>query len=96
MHGQASTSVAASHKAGRSRSGVRLPLDTVTMPGAYVCDWSGHLLRVPADSVAPGRPLTVNIVGGAPLTVTKISDDPAVPLARARGLAWLCGLSPRF
>lgn len=96
MYGQASTSAAETRTARRSRSGVPRPLDTVTTPGAYICNWSGHLLRVPADSLAPGGPLAVNIIGGEPLTVTKISDDPTVPLARARGLAWLCGLSPRF
>jgi hypothetical protein len=93
MHGQTSTSAAPAPKC---RSGVRLPLDTVTKPGAYVCNWSGHLLRIPADGLAPDRSLAINIVGAEPLTVTRISDDPAVPLARARGLAWLCGLSPRF
>ncbi len=96
MYGQASVSAAINGTERRLQAGVRLPLDSVTTPGAYVCNWSGHLLRVPADSLAAGGPLAVNIIGGEPLTVTKISDDPTVPLARARGLAWLCGLSPQF
>ncbi len=75
--------------------GARVPFDTVAAPGAYVCNWSGHLLRVPQRSLSAGV-LTVNIVGGEPLIVTKISDDPDVPIAQARGLAWSFGLSVGF
>ena len=75
--------------------GVRVPLDTVTAPGAYVCNWSGHLLRVPEQSLCAGV-LTVNMVGGEPLIVTKISDDPDLPIAQARGRAWSLGLSVGF
>ncbi len=78
------------------RPGATVPLDTVNSPGAYVCNWSGHLLRIPESSLEPGGPLTLNIVGGQPLTVTKISDNPDVPLPEARGLAWCHGLSVGF
>jgi len=73
-----------------------VPLDTVSACGTYVCNWSGHLLRVPERSLRPDGSLGVNIVGGEPLTVTKISDDPDVPLHAARGLAWGFGLRIRF
>jgi hypothetical protein len=78
------------------RTGVTVPLDTVMSPGAYVCNWSGHLLRVPPRGLMPGGALTLNIVGGEPLTVTKICDDPDVPVPEARGLAWCLGLSVGF
>lgn len=80
----------------RPCKGATVPLDTVSSPGAYVCNWSGHLMRIPASSLLPGGPLAMNIVGGEPLTVTKISDDPDVLLSEARSLAGGFGLSAEF
>ena len=64
-----------------------IPWDNINEPGTYVCNWSGHLLRVPEDGVTPGRSPLVSIVGQDPLFVTKICDDPFVPLTKARLLA---------
>lgn len=80
----------------RPRVGIPVPLDTVASPGAYICNWSGHLLRVPEQGFLASGPLAVNIVGGQPLTVTKISENPDLPLSEARGRAWTLGLSVRF
>jgi hypothetical protein len=54
------------------------------------------LLRIAERSLAAGNSLGVNIVGAEPLTVTKISDNPDVPLATARGLAASYGLTVGF
>ncbi len=78
------------------RVGVSVPLDLIASPGAYVCNWSGHLLRIPEASLVPGGPLALNMVGGRPLMVTKVSDDPDLPLSQARGLARGLGLSVDF
>ncbi len=78
------------------RIGAAVPLDTISSPGAYICNWSGHLLRVPPRSLVSEGMLAVNIIGGEPLTVTKISENPDVPLPQARGLAWTFGLSVGF
>jgi hypothetical protein len=78
------------------RPGARVAFDTISSPGAYVCDWSGHLLRIPDRAVTPARCPGLNIVGREPLTVTKISDDPEVPLAQARGLAAEYGVAAGF
>jgi len=43
-----------------------------------------------------GQSLKLNIIGSAPLTVTKISDDPDVPLTEARTLAVCLGARPGF
>ena len=67
--------------------GAAVPLDVLDTPGAYVCNWSGHLMRVPPRAVTPGRAPALNIVGNRPLTVTRISDDPDVPLSEAKRLA---------
>ncbi len=64
-----------------------IPWDNINEPGTYVCNWSGHLLRVPEDGVTPGRSPLVSIVGQDPLFVTKICDDPFVTLTKARLLA---------
>jgi len=76
--------------------GSSLPFDEVDTPGAYVCDWSGHLLRVTERAVTLGRAPALNIVGSAPLTVTKISDDPEVPITEAKRLAGRFKLSISF
>jgi hypothetical protein len=67
--------------------GAAVPFNVVDTPGAYVCNWSGHLLRVPDDAITSWRSPVVNLVGNEPLTVTKISDDPDVPLSQAKRLA---------
>lgn len=64
-----------------------IPFDTISAPGAYVCNWSGYLLRVPRDSLQAEHRPVINLVGSAPLFVTKISDDPDVPACTARALA---------
>ena len=78
------------------QSGSVVAFDAISEPGAYVCHWSGHLLRVPQDGVAPGGSLTLGLVSREPLTVTKISDDPFITLARARLLAANRDLDVRF
>ena len=67
--------------------GTTVPFDTIQEPGCYVCNWSGHLLRVPEDGVAPGRSPMINIVGCEPLFVTKLSDNPYVTLTKAKMIA---------
>ncbi len=96
MFTEISESATAVRPGGYPHTGVTVPLDEVSSPGTYVCNWSGHLMRVPVHSLRPGGGLALNIVGGEPLTVTKISDDPDLPLSRARGLAWCLGLSVGF
>ena len=70
-----------------SGCGAFIPFEAINEPGRYVCNWSGHLLRVPQDGVAPGRSPLINIVGREPLFVTKLSDNPYIPMTKARLLA---------
>ena len=65
----------------------KVPFDAINEPGCYICDWSGHLLRVPQDGVAPGRSPLISLVGHDPLYVTKISSNPFIPVTKARMLA---------
>jgi hypothetical protein len=68
-------------------AGTRMKFECIQDPGCYICNWSGHLLRVPEDGVAPGRSPLVNMVGSDPLYVTKIADNPFITLTKARMLA---------
>ncbi len=67
--------------------GTRVKFDCIQEPGCYICDWSGHLLRIPEDGVAPGRSPVVNIVGVEPLFATKLTENPFITLTKARMLA---------
>ena len=71
----------------RTPTGSTVPFEKITDPGCYICNWSGHLLRVPEDGVVPGRSPVLNIVGYDPLYVTKIADNPYIPLTKAKMLA---------
>ena len=73
-----------------------LPFEKINHPGTYVCNWSGHLLRVPPDAVTPGRSPLMNLVGTETLMVTRIADDPYVPLTKARLLAANCDIAINF
>ncbi len=64
-----------------------MPFECINEPGAYVCNWSGHLIRVPEDAITPGRSPLVNICGPSQLFVTKISCNPYIPLTKARLVA---------
>jgi hypothetical protein len=73
-----------------------MPFESISEPGCYVCNWNGHLVRVPEDGVAQGRSPLINIVGSEPLFVTKISDNPYIPLTKAKTLACNFDLNVNF
>ncbi len=76
--------------------GTQIPFEAINQPGCYICNWSGHLLRVPEDGVAPGRSPLLSIIGQQPLFVTKISDNPFIPVTKARMLAANCDVAVNF
>ena len=65
----------------------RVSFDELGLPGAYVCNDNGNLFRVPDDSLVSGRSPLLEIVSKVPVMMTRISDDPWVPISKARGLA---------
>lgn len=79
-----------------SAIGTRLPFEAVQEPGCYICNWSGHLLRIPEDGVAPGRSPLLTIVGKEPLFVTKISENPYIPITKAKVMASNFDLNVNF
>ncbi len=76
--------------------GTTVPFESIQEPGCYVCNWSGHLMRVPDDGVAPGRSPLINIVGPEPLFVTKLSDNPYITMTKARLIACNLDCSVNF
>ena len=76
--------------------GATMPFEAISEPGCYVCNWSGHLCRVPQDGVAQGRSPLINIVGNEPLIVTKISDNPYITISKAKMLACNCDVHVNF
>jgi hypothetical protein len=61
--------------------------DQIETPGTYVECRTGTLLRVPEDALAPGRSPRIEIVAHEPWTVTRLAEDPYVPLTKARMIA---------
>ncbi|MGE3181355.1 MAG: hypothetical protein AB7N71_06975 [Phycisphaerae bacterium] len=76
--------------------GTTFSFDAITTPGAYICDWSGHLLRVPTEAISKSGAPAMNVIGPSPLTVTKISEDPYIPLTQAKHLATQRKLAVKF
>jgi hypothetical protein len=73
-----------------------MPFASICEPGAYICNWSGHLLRVPADARSSGGGPIVNFVGPDNMLVTKVSENPYIPVTRARLLAADFGIAANF
>lgn len=67
--------------------GMQIPFENIGEPGAYLSNWSGHLIRVPDDGYKAGRSPVIEILGKETMIVTKLSDDPFVTKTKARMLA---------
>ena len=59
----------------------------IRSPGAYVEHRTGALLRLPQESVRPGKSPVIQVETKEPWMVTQISQDPNLPLDKARNLA---------
>ena len=73
-----------------------IAFEAISEPGAYICNWSGHLLRVPRELSAAHRTARMTLVSNAKLEVTRIGSDPEMPVARARALAKEAGITVAF
>lgn len=76
--------------------GTQIPYRAMNEPGCYISNWAGHLLRVPEDAVKPGRSPVIEILGTESLFVTKVSNDPFLPITKARLLAADCDVTVNF
>lgn len=64
-----------------------VPFGEIDTPGAYLTNWSGHLIRIPEDGVKQGRSPVIEICGKEPMLLTRLSDDPFIGMTKARMLA---------
>jgi len=90
------TNIPSSSSQGAHGIGTCVAFDQINEPGAYVCNWSGHLLRVPPDSIKPGRSPLICIKSTDTLFVTKLCNDPFIPVSKARMLAADCDVCVNF
>jgi hypothetical protein len=94
MTPQSATQTGATY--GSASIGSTLPFEAITQPGAYICHWSGHLLRVPEDGFFTAQKPVFSMVGAEPLNVTKISENPYITITKAKLLASNWDLSVNF
>ncbi|HEY3940935.1 MAG TPA: hypothetical protein VGL60_00500 [Acidimicrobiales bacterium] len=65
-------------------------------PGAYVEEGSGDLFRVPQEALVTGAsPIIARVSNGASRLV-RVSENPAVPLMKARMVAADHNIEPNF
>ena len=71
--------------------------NNVNQPGSYVCNDTGLLLRVPATGLKDGVAPVIDFLGPqGPVKVTRISDNPSLPIADLRTLSISAQIKPQF
>lgn len=60
------------------------PFNGISEPGTYYFHANGWLFRVPSECLSPGHSPVLNIYGNEQCVVTRISDDPWMPIGKAR------------
>ncbi|HVP13083.1 MAG TPA: hypothetical protein VMV94_18050 [Phycisphaerae bacterium] len=73
-----------------------IPFDKLRAPGCYVSRNTGTLYRVPAEALAGGPNAAIRIVSKDGMLVTKIAEDPWVPINIARRLCAAADVYPNF
>ncbi len=61
-----------------------MALEEIAEPGAYVCHCCGDLIRVVDALTLPGDEAFIQEHGGQAVRVSRLSDDPFVPITWAR------------
>ncbi len=61
-----------------------VPFNEMTEPGAYYFHPTGWLYRIPDEALAAGHSPVLSINSVDECLVTKISDDPWIPVNKAR------------
>ena len=70
--------------------------DDLDTPGFYVSRSTGNGYRVPAEALIKGASPVIEQVSSKPSRLVKISDNPFIPLIKARNLAANCNIEPNF
>lgn len=70
--------------------------DDLDTPGFYVSRSTGNGYRVPAEALIKGASPVIEQVSAKPSRLVRISDNPFIPLIKARNLAANCNIQPNF
>ena len=90
--GRQSTSIQPQHRSAL----LQTTWEDLREPGAYVGEGSGNLFRVPQEALITGAsPIIARISNGASRLV-RVSENPAVPLVKARMVAADHNIGPNF
>jgi hypothetical protein len=81
------------HSTQRNR---KIPFSELADPGTYISNATGNLFRVPEDALVVGRSPLIEIVSKGGTMMTQISDDPWLPISKARQIAADSDLSINF
>lgn len=65
-------------------------------PGFYVSRTTGNGYRVPAEALIKGASPVIEQVSAQPSRLVKLSDNPFIPLIKARNLAANHNIEPNF
>lgn len=68
----------------------------INAPGVYIEIQTGTMVRIPEDALIPGRSPSLEVISNNPWVVTKISNDPYVPITKARMIAANLDLPTNF
>ena len=70
--------------------------EELNQPGAYVEEGSGDLFRVPQEALVQGASPIITRVSNGASRLVRVSDNPAVPLLKARMVAADHNIEPNF
>ena len=65
-------------------------------PGFYISRTTGNGYRVPAEALIKGASPVIGQVSAQPSRLVKLSDNPFIPLIKARNLAANHNIEPNF
>jgi hypothetical protein len=74
----------------------RIPFSELHEPGAYVSNTTGNLFRIPEEALVAGRSPLIEIISISGTMVTKIDENPWIPISKARQLAANADLAINF
>ena len=70
--------------------------ENIKQPGAYIEQETGHLYRVPSESLLRGSSPVISKLCANPSTFVKLSDDPNTIVSKLRTIAADADVKPNF
>jgi hypothetical protein len=70
--------------------------DDLETPGFYVSRETGNGYRVPPEGLIRGASPVIEQVSARPTRLVRLSENPFIPLIKARNLAANCNIKPNF